>query len=167
MHFEPQLVMLDCSSRGGYVGLSPGWPAPARLVVPEAGKMRRKGIRLSPQDFESEVARALEDIPEPFAKMLDNVAIVVEDEPDAETRAAHGPILGLYEGVPLTAGTEGFEPSIPPCITIFQRPHERACQTLTELRSEIRETVLHEVAHQFGMDDSDLDALGPLRPQRR
>jgi predicted Zn-dependent protease with MMP-like domain len=129
--------------------------------------MRRKGIRLSQRDFEAEVARALDDIPEQFAALLDNVAVVVDDEPDAATRAAHGPILGLYEGVPLTAGSEGFEPSLPPCITIFQGPHERSCHSLAELRAEIRETVLHEIAHQFGMDDDDLDALGPLRPHHR
>jgi len=126
--------------------------------------MRRRGLRLSRADFEREVARALDSIPEPFASILANVAIVVEDEPDAETRAG-GPVLGLYEGVPLTAGAEGYEPALPPRITIFQGPHERYCRSLGELRAEVRETVLHEIAHQFGMDDDDLDALGPLRPR--
>jgi predicted Zn-dependent protease with MMP-like domain len=76
-------------------------------------------------------------------------------------------VLGLYEGVPLTAGDEGFAPALPPRITIFQGPHQRCCQTLGELRAEVRETVLHEIAHEFGMDEGDLDALGPLRPHRR
>jgi predicted Zn-dependent protease with MMP-like domain len=127
--------------------------------------MRRRGLRLSREDFEQEVARALDAIPEPFAAWLANVAVVVEDEPDAETRARFGPVLGLYEGVPLTAGDAGFAPALPPRIIIFQGPHERCCRTRAELRAEVRETVLHEVAHEFGMSDDDLDALGPLRPR--
>lgn len=129
--------------------------------------MRRRSIRLSRAEFEREVARALDAIPEPFAGLLANVAVVIEDETDAETRARFGPVLGLYEGVPLTAGSAGFEPDLPPRITIFQGPHERRCRSLAELRTEVRETVLHEVAHQFGMDEDDLDALGPLRPRSR
>jgi predicted Zn-dependent protease with MMP-like domain len=129
--------------------------------------MRRDTLHLSRAAFEAEVADALDLIPEPFASLLANVAVVVEDEPDAETLAAHGPILGLFEGTPLTAGTAGFEPSLPPRITIFQGPHERSSRTMAELRAEVRETVLHEVAHEFGMDDAALGALGPLRPHRR
>jgi predicted Zn-dependent protease with MMP-like domain len=128
--------------------------------------MRRRGLRLSRADFEREVARALDTIPEPFAALLANVAVVVEDEPDAETRATLGPVLGLYDGVPFTAGDEGFSPSLPPRIIVFQGPHQRRCDSMAELRAEVRETVLHEVAHQFGMDEGDLDALGPLRPRR-
>ena len=128
--------------------------------------MRRRGIRLSRADFEQEVARVLDAIPEPFASLLADVVVLVEDEPDAETRARYGPLLGLYEGVPRTAGAAGYEPDLPPQITIFQGPHERHCRTLGELRAEVRETVLHEVAHQFGMDEDDLDALGPLRPHK-
>lgn len=124
--------------------------------------MRRRGLRLSRADFEREVARALDAIPERFAALLSNVAVVIEDEPDAETRARFGPVMGLYEGVPFTAGDAGFAPALPPRITIYQGPHERHCRTLAELRAEIRETVLHEVAHQFGLSDEDLDALGPL-----
>ncbi len=97
--------------------------------------------------------------------MLADVVVVVEDEPDAATLARDGPILGLYEGVPLTAGTDGFDPALPPCITIFQGPHERHCRSLPELRAEIRETVLHEVAHQFGMSDSELEALEDEPPE--
>jgi len=126
--------------------------------------MRRRGVRLSRTAFEHVVARALDDIPEPFAALLANVVVVVEDEPDQATRDAYGSILGLYEGVPLTAGDEGFAPALPPCITVFQGPHQRACRSLGELRAEVRDTVLHEIAHQFGMDDDDLDAMGPLRP---
>lgn len=128
--------------------------------------MRRRGLRLSRDDFEEEVARALDSIPEPFASLLANVAVVVEDEQDAASRAALGPVLGLYEGVPLTAGVAGFEPALPPRITIYKGPHERRCHSPAELRAEVRETVLHEVAHQFGIDDDELDALGPLRPHR-
>src|SRR5260370_31110662 len=128
--------------------------------------MRRRAMRLSRDAFEAEVAAALDSIPEPFASLLANVAVVVEDEPDAETRAAYGSILGLFEGTPLTAGAAGYEPSLPPRITIFQGPHERCCRSMAELRAEVRETVLHEVAHEFGMDEATLDALGPLRPHR-
>jgi predicted Zn-dependent protease with MMP-like domain len=109
------------------------------------------------------VTRALDGVPEPFASYLANVVVVVEDEPDQATREAFGSILGLYEGVPLTAGDEGFAPALPPRITVYQGPHLRACRSLSELQAEVRDTVLHEIAHQFGMDDTDLDAMGPLQ----
>src|SRR5664280_779110 len=118
--------------------------------------MRRRGVRLSREAFEREVARAIDAIPDPFASMLADVVVVVEDEPDRDTRAEHGPLLGLYEGIPLTAG---LDPDLPPCITIFQGPHERLCGSLAELRAEIRDTVLHEVGHQFGLTHSQLEGL--------
>lgn len=120
---------------------------------------RRRGLHLDRADFEAVVAATLDSIPEPFAGYLDNVVVMVEDEPNAEQRAALGPLLGLYEGVPFTAGEGGFVPDLPPRITIFQRPHERQCRTLGELRAEIRETVLHEIAHQFGLSDEELEAM--------
>ena len=129
--------------------------------------MRRKGLRLDRADFEAEVAAVLDRIPEPFSDLLSNVIIVIEDAPDAALRAAHGPLLGLYEGIPFTEGDGGGSPVLPSQIRLFQRPHERLCETLGELRAEIRETVLHEIAHQFGLSDAQLDAMGPLRRRRR
>ena len=129
--------------------------------------MRRRGLRLDRESFERLVVRALDTIPEPFASWLSNMAVVIENDPDPEVRATYGSLLGLYEGVPFTAGDEGFAPAIPPRIIIYQRPHERCCLTLGELRAEVRETVLHEIAHQFGLSDEELEAMGPLRRQPR
>jgi predicted Zn-dependent protease with MMP-like domain len=90
------------------------------------------------------------------------VVVVLSAEPPAgEDRT----LLGLYTGPTLFG--EGSLVA-PPLIRIFQGPHERSCRTRSELRCEVAETVLHEIAHHFGLEESDLDRLGPLRlPERQ
>jgi predicted Zn-dependent protease with MMP-like domain len=109
--------------------------------------------------FEELVAASLEDLPQELAGMLQNVAVVVEDVP---TRAQHGRrgrgvLLGLYEGVPLTARGGGYNLVVPDKITIFQKALESICSTDEQLKSEVRKTVIHEVAHHFGIDDAALE----------
>ncbi len=106
------------------------------------------------------VARALDDLPERFAERMRNVEIVVEDEPSAEQRPDDGgDLLGLYEGVPLTGrGLE--EPYVPDRITIFRGPIVRMTSSPQRQAEIVRDTVVHEIAHHFGISDERLRELG-------
>lgn len=113
--------------------------------------------------FERIVDDALAGLPPMFAQRLDNVAVVVRDEPTAEdlAEAGLGPdaeLFGLYVGVPLTDRAE-YHMVLPDRILIFQGPHERHFED-EELLEEIQRTVVHEVAHYFGIDDERLHELG-------
>lgn len=117
---------------------------------------------MSPDDFESAVDDALKSIPEDLAKAMDNVAVFIEDEyvpgphEDPETE-----LLGLYDGTPLTERDSWWEAgSLPDRIVIFSGPLTRMCGSREELVEEIRITVIHEVAHHFGIDDARLHELG-------
>lgn len=93
---------------------------------------------------------------------MDNIEIVVADEPDARQRAENeraGDLLGLYEGVPLTERVHG-SPLLPDRITIFRRAMEALSASPAEQRAIIRRTVIHEVAHHFGISDDRLAELG-------
>ncbi len=121
-------------------------------------------VRVSADRFEELVRQAMESLPAEFWDRLDNVVVTVEDEPSREQLDFHGlgpgeSLFGLYQGVPLTERTS-FDPPWPDKITIFQRPLERHCSTETELIDEVRDTVVHEVAHFFGIDDDRLHELG-------
>jgi predicted Zn-dependent protease with MMP-like domain len=121
-------------------------------------------IRVSPERFEELVLEAVESLPEEFLSRLDNVDVVVEDEPTREQLAEHGlshgeTLFGLYHGVPLTR-RDSYGPVMPDKITIFQRPLENICDSEDELVEEVRLTVAHEIAHFFGIDDDRLDELG-------
>ncbi|MGH9655478.1 MAG: metallopeptidase family protein, partial [Bryobacteraceae bacterium] len=103
---------------------------------------------------------------------MNNVAIVVEDEPAPAQLRARGvapgsTLLGLYEGRPLTQRSvfEGFH--LPDRITIFQRPHERIARSREHLERLVEETLWHEIAHHFGMDEREVRAAERLRRMRR
>lgn len=114
--------------------------------------------------FEELVARALDGLPAEFAERLDNVAIVVEDHPSrgqllsSDVEEGHT-LLGLYEGVPLTARTHDYGMVLPDKITIFQKPIETECRTDDEIVEAVRDVVLHEIAHHFGISDERLDEI--------
>jgi len=111
------------------------------------------------------VTEVLEKLPAEFAARLENIEVVVEDEPtDAQIRSAGldpriDTLFGLYEGVPLHERDAAYM-ALPDKISIFYRPIVEACESPAEIRTEIRTTILHEVAHFFGIDDQDLDAWG-------
>jgi predicted Zn-dependent protease with MMP-like domain len=106
-------------------------------------------------EFEDAVADALASLPPDLRDFMSNVAIVVEDEPPPGSR-----LLGLYEGVPLTQRTSGYAGVPPDKITIYRRPLERlAGRDPARLQKEIRRTVLHEIAHHFGISDERLREL--------
>ena len=88
-----------------------------------------------------------------------NIEIVVEDEPAPEQVREGGDLLGLYEGVPLTDRAAA-EPYVPDRISIFRRPIERISASPRRQAAIVRDTVVHEIAHHFGIDDDRLDELG-------
>ena len=118
---------------------------------------------MKPDEFDRLVAEAYSRIPGRFRRRLKNVAVMVDPEPSAAqlARARVGPggtLLGLYEGRPLTTRSV-FEPfAMPDRITIFQGPHERRARTHEELVQMVADTVWHEVAHYFGMDENGVRA---------
>ena len=111
-------------------------------------------IEVSPARFEEMVAAALDGLPEELGRLMSNVAVMVQHEP--------GPpgLLGLYEGVPLTSRTTGYAGVLPDRITIYQRAICAICDTEPQVVEEVRRTVIHEVAHHFGIDDDRLAELG-------
>ena len=112
-------------------------------------------VDLSEERFEELVADALDAIPEALGRLMDNVAIVVQDG-----RSGSG-ILGWYEGVPLTERDGGYDGMVlPDRITIYRLPILAICADATEVVEQVRITVVHEVAHHFGIDDERLDELG-------
>lgn len=112
-------------------------------------------MECSPEEFEALVESALDDIPDEIARLVANVVVLVEDEPPPEDPD----LLGLYDGVDLTAwGDPNLE--LPPRIFVFRGPLTRMCGDLDELRHEVEITVVHEVAHHFGIDDDRLHDLG-------
>lgn len=118
--------------------------------------------QLSERRFRELVAEALDGLPEEFAELLDNVAVVVEDEPDPEDLAALGmdpdegdELLGLYQGIPLDA--RGFDyGGLPDRVVIYRGPILRIARSRREVVEQVRETVLHELGHHFGLGEEDL-----------
>jgi predicted Zn-dependent protease with MMP-like domain len=118
-------------------------------------------VHVSRERFEELVADALDALPEPFASHLDNVEIVVEDWPAPDQMDRHGgTLLGLYEGVPQTSRGPGYTWVMPDKITIFRQPIIRMCRDEAEVAEQARHTVIHEIAHHFGISDDRLRELG-------
>jgi len=131
---------------------------------------RRRGARTARyrhrhhRPFDELVAVALEAIPEPFASALDEVAVVIADEPSPDQRRENdiGPdetLYGLYEGVPRTEWGADWAP-IPNRITLFRLPLEEDFADPEDLADEVWVTVIHELAHHLGIDDARLHELG-------
>lgn len=123
------------------------------------------------EEFEQMIQDALLSIPERFRSAIDNVAFVMQEEPDAyqRSRISRGTsdhvrkeLLGLYSGIALTRrgayyGTGNTQPDI---ITIFKGPHMRVSRSAEDLHERVRKTVVHEVGHYFGMDEQQLRDMG-------
>jgi predicted Zn-dependent protease with MMP-like domain len=108
-----------------------------------------------PERFEQLVAEALDDIPPDLGAYMDNVAVFVEEQPRQRG------LLGRYEGIPLTRRDAGYGGMVmPDRITVYRRPILDMCATEEEVVHQIRVTVVHEVAHHFGIDDRRLQELG-------
>jgi predicted Zn-dependent protease with MMP-like domain len=125
---------------------------------------RRQRPRSRHRPFEELVADALDAIPEPFAGALDEVAIVIADEPSDEQRRENeiepdDTLYGLYEGVPRTEWGADWA-AMPNRITLFRLPLEADFADPDDLADEVWVTVVHELAHHLGIDDDRLEALG-------
>ena len=117
--------------------------------------------RTSTQEFDRIVERGLASIDPRFRRRMRNVIVVVEPEPPQPG------LLGLYQGRPLTerSVSEAFE--VPDRITIYQGPHERMARSLRELERIVEDTVWHEVAHYFGMNERQVERAEKVREARR
>jgi predicted Zn-dependent protease with MMP-like domain len=107
------------------------------------------------------VREALAELPPPFARRLDNVAVLIAERPTAEQLASVGlgrgeTLLGLYEGTPLGERGGGYHLALPDRVTIFRQPIVDCCATSRDIREEVRLTVIHELGHHFGLGDDDL-----------
>jgi predicted Zn-dependent protease with MMP-like domain len=112
-------------------------------------------IRVSVARFDELVGDALDDIPERLLRLLDNVAILVEDENPEQPS-----LLGLYEGIALPDRDRSYTFALPDRITVYRAPLMAMCRDEDELREEVAVTVVHEIAHHFGIDDEQLHDLG-------
>lgn len=116
-----------------------------------------------PLTFARLVEEALDSLPPEIAAHLENVEVVVEDEPPPEALVDLGPgetLFGLYHGIPLTERGLNYNGVLPDRISIYRGPIERAARAAREIRDEVRRTVVHEIAHHFGIDDAALHELG-------
>lgn len=128
------------------------------------GSARRRRNSGASSRFDDLVRRALDSIPEPFSRALEEVAIVIEDEPSLEQLREGGlrpddSLYGLYEGVPRTEWGADWA-QVPNKITLFQIPLEEDFPRAADLEREVRVTVVHELAHHLGIDDDRLHDLG-------
>jgi len=116
-------------------------------------------------EFEALVVEAMNSLPLEFQDRLDNVDVVVETRPTPAQLARVGLpagslLFGLYEGIPLTRRTSRYGLVLPDKITIFQEPIEAHCHTPAAIRRQVQRTVVHEIAHHFGIGDRRLQEIG-------
>ena len=111
-------------------------------------------VEVPPERFAQLVADALDGIPEELGRLMDNVNLFVDDH------RPPGRLFGLYEGIPLTRRDQYGGMVMPDKITIFRQTICAACRTEDEVVEQVRVTVVHEVAHHFGISDARLDELG-------
>jgi predicted Zn-dependent protease with MMP-like domain len=114
--------------------------------------------------FRELVAEAIDTIPENFARAINNVAIVVEEQPSPdlldEMEMEPGDLMGLYQGTPLTERSAGFGNQLPDQITLFKKPIESACEGDEDrIVDEIGFTLIHELGHYFGMSEDEITAI--------
>ena len=113
---------------------------------------------LSSHEFEELVGQAMEELPEELLGRIANLQITIEERRPAN--AAEAELLGLYEGIPLTERGSDYFGVLPDRITLFKANIEKEADTPEDVREILRVTVLHEIAHHFGIDDDRLEELG-------
>lgn len=124
------------------------------------------------EEFEKLVAEGIGAIPKQFIERLNNVVIVVEDEPSREQRKKMRlrkwqTLFGLYEGIPLTSRGQNYAGALPDKITIFQKPIEEASKNPEGIKGTVRDTVWHEIAHHFGMDHDRINMAERRRRRKK
>jgi predicted Zn-dependent protease with MMP-like domain len=125
------------------------------MIAPSGGRIDNgRVVDVEPERFEEMVVTALDGLPEEFGRLMSNVAVTVE-----HGRGPRG-LLGLYQGIPLTSRTTQYSGVLPDRITIYRQAICAVCRTEDEVADQVRRTVIHEVAHHFGIDDARLSELG-------
>ncbi len=122
-------------------------------------------IKVSEEHFSEMMEEALHEIPEPFKSKIENLVFLVEPFPSETDLARVGltegySLLGIYSGVPYTNRNTYYMNTTPDRIILFQDNIERFCDTMEELKEKIREVLIHEIAHYFGMDEDQVRAAG-------
>lgn len=129
-------------------------------------------FKMSDEEFEHVIEEALDRIPDQFLQALQNVAIVMEDEPNEyhlgtpdkplypEGSYCDDELLGLFDGLSIVERADGYDDDLPDVITIFKGPHERCFDSREEVVEEVGKTVIHEIGHYFGIDDDRLYEMG-------
>lgn len=112
-------------------------------------------VELTEDEFDDLVSEALDTLPPELARLMDNVAVFVKNQKPGQPF-----LLGLYEGVPLTSRGHFYSGHLPDRITIFRRPIQKRCRTKEQVVEQVRITVVHEIAHHFGISESRLHELG-------
>nr|WP_325048365.1 metallopeptidase family protein [Desertihabitans brevis] len=113
-------------------------------------------LSMEREEFDHLVEQALADVPAELAALVENCVIVVEDDAPAEEPG----LLGFYDGVPLTERDTGYGGVLPDRIVVFMNPTLAICETREDVVEEVAITVVHEIAHHFGIDDDRLHELG-------
>ena len=115
---------------------------------------------MNSSEFEAVVAESLAALPEWVREAMQNIKVLVEDEAGEHLDPNGEGLLGLYTGVPLTERESGNAGELPDVIYLFRKPHLELGLPADELREEIAKTLIHEIAHYFGIDDDHLDDIG-------
>ena len=122
-------------------------------------------IKVTPEEFHEMMEEAIETIPQEFKDKIDNLAFIVEPYPSEddldrlELNDGYS-LLGLYSGIPYTGRSTWYAGVTPDRIILFQENIQMRCNTIPQLKEMIRETVVHEVAHYFGMNEDEVRAAG-------
>lgn len=119
--------------------------------------------KVSEKEFHKLINQSIEELPKLHIKNLDNIAIIVEDQPNEEKRnelnlKPYQSLFGLYEGVPLSL-RQGNRKVLPDKITLYKIPIESSVNSLKELRNQIKHTLWHEIAHYYGLDHEAIAKL--------
>jgi predicted Zn-dependent protease with MMP-like domain len=136
-----------------------------QLVCWRAEAEAQSWTEMTQDQFDKLVGEALDGLPPELAKYMDNIAVTTAEWPSREELRQTGhrspyALLGLYQGVPLTQRGRGYNLTPPDRIVLYQRPIEAVARTAEEIRALVQSTVIHEVAHHFGISDARLRELG-------
>jgi len=126
-------------------------------------RRRSRPLAIEPEAFETLVRQAIDGVPSEYRRLLKNIAIVVEDTPSRDVLDELGlesedELLGLYSGTSLLEGESFFSVGgqLPSRISIYRKPILRLCRSAEEVVNEVRDTVVHEIGHHFGLDDDEM-----------
>lgn len=121
-------------------------------------------IHITDEQFDKIISEQMDKLPQKYVEGLNNVAILYEDEPSPEQRIklklrCNETLLGLYEGIPMTKRTAGYNLVLPDKITLFKKPLLAKSRSLEEFKEEVRHTLWHEIAHFYGLDHDRIHKL--------